>query len=207
MRAYTAAIASAMQLAERIERGLVDIDMDYADEARVHRWIDVHEAELTETAYGITVRFVIRMAAAARADAAAELRDLTNGRATVKGARMNTPPANDTDDADADADAFALTIEPVGFFVAVRAGESLLEAAQARSCPCRDRATTARAARACAGSWKATCAIGSTRADRRRKRRRLDSSVRGARTVRCDDRPARRGTRPVAPRPARPRGF
>jgi uncharacterized YigZ family protein len=87
VRAYTDAIATAMQLAERIERierGLMGIEMDYADEARVRRWIEQNSAELMETAYGMTVRFVMRMPAAAREAAAVELRDLTNGRATVE---------------------------------------------------------------------------------------------------------------------------
>jgi uncharacterized YigZ family protein len=87
VRAYTDAIATVMQLAERverIERGLIGIEMDYAEEARVRRWIELHDAELMETAYGMTVRFVLRMPAAARESAAIELRDLTNGRATVE---------------------------------------------------------------------------------------------------------------------------
>ncbi len=43
MRAYTDAIATAMQLAERIERvalGLLQVEVDYADEARVRRWVE-----------------------------------------------------------------------------------------------------------------------------------------------------------------------
>jgi uncharacterized YigZ family protein len=87
VRAYTDAIATAMQLAERverIERGLIGIEIDYADEARVRRWIEQHDAELADTAYAMTVRLVVRMPAAAREAAAAELRDLTNGRAIVE---------------------------------------------------------------------------------------------------------------------------
>ncbi|WP_250533749.1 YigZ family protein [Caballeronia sp. AZ10_KS36] len=87
VRAYTDAIATAMQSAERIERierGLLAIEIDYADEARVRRWIEQHEAELVDSAYGMTVRLVVRMAAAARGPAAAELRDLTHGRANVE---------------------------------------------------------------------------------------------------------------------------
>ncbi|WP_250499269.1 YigZ family protein [Caballeronia sp. GAWG1-5s-s] len=87
VRAYTDAIATAMQSAERIERierGLLAIGIDYADEARVRRWIEQHEAELVDSAYGMTVRLVVRMAAAARESAAAELRDLTHGRANVE---------------------------------------------------------------------------------------------------------------------------
>jgi uncharacterized YigZ family protein len=87
VRAYTDAIASAMQSAERverIERGLIGIDIDYADEARVRRWIEQHDAELVQSEYGMTVRLVVRMAAIAREPAVAELRDLTNGRANVE---------------------------------------------------------------------------------------------------------------------------
>jgi uncharacterized YigZ family protein len=87
VRAYTDAIARAMLTAERIERierGLLAIEMDYADEARVRRWIEQHEAELIDTAYAMTVRFVLRMPAAARETAAIELRDLTNGRAIAE---------------------------------------------------------------------------------------------------------------------------
>ncbi|WP_250451082.1 YigZ family protein [Caballeronia sp. ATUFL_M2_KS44] len=87
VRAYTDAIATAMQSAERverIERGLLNVDIDYADEARVRRWIEQHDAELVESAYSMTVRLVVRMPAAARESAAAELRDLTNGRAIIE---------------------------------------------------------------------------------------------------------------------------
>lgn len=87
VRAYTDAIATAMQQAERVERverGLIGIELDYADEARVRRWIEQHEAELVESAYGMTVRLVVRMATAAREPAALELRDLTNGRAGIE---------------------------------------------------------------------------------------------------------------------------
>jgi uncharacterized YigZ family protein len=87
VRAYTDAIATAMQLAERVERiarGSIGIEIDYADEARVRRWIEQNDAELADTAYAMTVRLVVRMPAAAREAAAAELRDLTNGRAIVE---------------------------------------------------------------------------------------------------------------------------
>ena len=87
VRAYTDAIATAMHSAvrvERVERGLLDIEIDYADEARVRRWIEQHEAELVQSAYGMTVGLVVRMAAAARGPAALELRDITHGRAKVE---------------------------------------------------------------------------------------------------------------------------
>ncbi|MFM0135556.1 YigZ family protein [Caballeronia grimmiae] len=87
VRAYTDAIATAMQSAERverIERGLMNVDIDYADEAHVRRWIEQHDAELVDSAYAMTVRLVVRMPAAERESAAAELRDLTNGRAIIE---------------------------------------------------------------------------------------------------------------------------
>jgi uncharacterized YigZ family protein len=87
VRAYTDAIATAMQSAERverIERGSIAVEIDYADEARVRRWIEQHDAELSDAAYEMTVRLVVRMPAAAREAAAAELCDLTNGRAIVE---------------------------------------------------------------------------------------------------------------------------
>jgi uncharacterized YigZ family protein len=87
VRAYTDAIAQAMQIAERverIERGLIVIEIDYADEARIRRWIEQHDAELADSVYGMTVRLDVRMPAAARDAAAAELRDLTHGRAIVE---------------------------------------------------------------------------------------------------------------------------
>ena len=87
VRAYTDAIATAMQSAERverIERGLMNVDIDYADEARVRRWIEQHDAELVDSAYAMTVRLVVRMPAAERESAAAEWRDLTNGRAIIE---------------------------------------------------------------------------------------------------------------------------
>lgn len=86
VRAYTDAIATAMQLAERIERierGVLTIEVDYADEARVRRWIEQQGCELIEHAYDMTVRLGIGMPLASREAAAVELRDLTHGRATI----------------------------------------------------------------------------------------------------------------------------
>jgi uncharacterized YigZ family protein len=86
VRAYTDAIASAMQLAERIERiALSDlrVQIDYADEARVRRWIEQAGHELVESAYDMTVRLTVRLPLAMLDDAAAELRDLTHGRALI----------------------------------------------------------------------------------------------------------------------------
>jgi uncharacterized YigZ family protein len=86
VRAYTDAIATAMLSAERIERialGMLEVEVDYADEARVRRWIEQEAYELVEAGYAMTVRVAVRMPLAAREQAAAQLRDLTNGRAIV----------------------------------------------------------------------------------------------------------------------------
>ncbi|SAL66199.1 IMPACT family member YigZ [Caballeronia udeis] len=86
VRAYTDAIATAMQLAERIERvplGLLEVEVDYADEARVRRWVEQEGHALDEPGYGMTVRLSIRMPLAVRDQAADIIRDLTHGRAAI----------------------------------------------------------------------------------------------------------------------------
>jgi uncharacterized YigZ family protein len=86
VRAYTDAIATAMQLAERIERvalGLLQVEVDYADEARVRRWVEQVGHALDEPGYGMTVRLSIRMPLAVRDQAADVIRDLTHGRAVI----------------------------------------------------------------------------------------------------------------------------
>ena len=86
VRAYTDAIATAMQLAERIERvplGLLQVEVDYADEARVRRWVEQEGHALDEPGYGMTVRLSIRMPLAVREQAADIIRDLTHGRAAI----------------------------------------------------------------------------------------------------------------------------
>jgi putative IMPACT (imprinted ancient) family translation regulator len=62
----------------------VKVDVDYADEARVRRWIEQEDCELVEHAYDMTVRLVIRMPLASREAAAEALRDVTHGRATIE---------------------------------------------------------------------------------------------------------------------------
>jgi uncharacterized YigZ family protein len=90
VRAYTDAIAQAMQLAQRIERiaqGLLRVELDYADEARVRRWIEQEGYDLVEAAYAMTVSLSIQMPLTALDSAADAIRDLTHGRAiriTVK---------------------------------------------------------------------------------------------------------------------------
>ncbi|QIE24300.1 IMPACT family member YigZ [Caballeronia sp. SBC1] len=86
VRAYTDAIATAMQLAERIERvalGVLQVEVDYADEARVRRWIEQEGHALDEPGYGMTVCLSIRMPLAVRDQAADIIRDLTHGRAVI----------------------------------------------------------------------------------------------------------------------------
>ena len=86
VRAYTDAIATAMQLAERIERvalGVLQVEVDYADEARVRRWVEQVGHALDEPGYGMTVRLSIRMPLAVRDQAADVIRDLTHGRAVI----------------------------------------------------------------------------------------------------------------------------
>lgn len=86
VRAYTDAIATAMQLAERIERvalGVLQVEVDYADEARVRRWIEQEGHALDEPGYGMTVCLSIRMPLAVRDQAADVIRDLTHGRAVI----------------------------------------------------------------------------------------------------------------------------
>lgn len=84
VRAYTDAIASALQSAQRVERiaqAELTIDIDYPDEARVRRWIEQEGAELVDSGYELTVRLVLRMPATKREAARVALRDLTQGRA------------------------------------------------------------------------------------------------------------------------------
>jgi uncharacterized YigZ family protein len=86
VRAYTDAIATAMQLAVRIERvalGVLKLEVDYADEARIRRWVEQEGHHLDEPAYGMTVRMQVTLPLAALAHAAETLRDLTAGRAVI----------------------------------------------------------------------------------------------------------------------------
>jgi putative IMPACT (imprinted ancient) family translation regulator len=87
VRAYTDAIATTMQLAQRIERvplGMLQVEVDYADEARVRRWIEQEGHELDDPGYGMTVRMSIQMPLAVLDKAADSIRDLTHGRAAVE---------------------------------------------------------------------------------------------------------------------------
>ncbi|HTJ92861.1 MAG TPA: YigZ family protein [Pararobbsia sp.] len=86
VRAYTDAIASAMLIAERIERvKLADliIDIDYADETRMRHWIEQHGYALIDASYDMSVRLHLRMPANDTADARDTVRNMTSGRARV----------------------------------------------------------------------------------------------------------------------------
>jgi uncharacterized YigZ family protein len=85
VRAYTDAIATALRHAERVERiaqARLAIDIGYADEARVRRWIDEVRAELVGSAYEAGVRLVVQLPATMLDTARETLRDLTQGRAS-----------------------------------------------------------------------------------------------------------------------------
>ncbi|MBU6486271.1 MAG: IMPACT family protein [Burkholderiales bacterium] len=85
VRAYTDAIASALQLAERVERiaqAHLIVETSYPDEARVRRWMEQESVELIESRYGLSVQLSLRMPATMVDAARVALRDLTQGRAT-----------------------------------------------------------------------------------------------------------------------------
>jgi uncharacterized YigZ family protein len=84
VRAYTDAIASALQDAPRVERiafAQLTVEIGYPDEARVRRWIEQQHYALENSAYAMNVRLVMRMPANALDGARDALRDLTQGRA------------------------------------------------------------------------------------------------------------------------------
>ena len=84
VRAYTDAIATALQDAPRVERialASLQVKIGYPDEARVRRWIEQENYALEASAYDMNVQLTIRMPVTA-VDAAREtLRDMTQGRA------------------------------------------------------------------------------------------------------------------------------
>jgi len=84
VRAYTDAIAAALKTAERVERiayASLAVEVDYADEARVRRWLEQTGHTLADSAYGATVQLSIRLPATELDAAQAALRDATHGRA------------------------------------------------------------------------------------------------------------------------------
>lgn len=84
VRAYTDAIAAALKTAERVERiayATLAVEVDYADEARVRRWLEQTGHALADSAYGSTVNLVVRLPASEVEAARVALRDATHGRA------------------------------------------------------------------------------------------------------------------------------
>ncbi|MBN3756808.1 YigZ family protein [Paraburkholderia sp. Tr-20389] len=84
VRAYTDAIATALQDAPRVERialATLEVEIGYPDEARVRRWIEQENHVLEASAYGMSVQLTIRMPVTAIDNAREALRDITQGRA------------------------------------------------------------------------------------------------------------------------------
>ena len=84
VRAYTDAIASALLDAPRIERiaqGSLTVEVGYADEAKVRRWIEAQGYALADTAHAMLVKMTIRLPVNAVDDARRTLVDMTQGKA------------------------------------------------------------------------------------------------------------------------------
>jgi len=84
VRAYTDAIATALQDARRVERialASLQVEIGYPDEARVRRWIEQENYALEASAYDMNVQLTIRMPVTAIDAAREALRDMTQGRA------------------------------------------------------------------------------------------------------------------------------
>jgi len=84
VRAYTDAIASALLDAPRVERIAqvsLSVEVTYADEAKVRRWMDAEGYALVESAYGMLVKMTMRVPANALDEAKRTLIDMTQGKA------------------------------------------------------------------------------------------------------------------------------
>jgi uncharacterized YigZ family protein len=84
VRAYTDAIATALQDAPRVERialASLLVEIGYPDEARVRRWIEQENYALEASAYDMNVQLTIRLPVTAIDAAREALRDMTQGRA------------------------------------------------------------------------------------------------------------------------------
>ncbi|MDE1182257.1 YigZ family protein [Paraburkholderia sp.] len=84
VRAYTDAIAKTLQDAPRVERiafAQLTVEVGYADEARVRRWIESNEYALADSGYQMDVRLSIRLPVTAVEAARHELFDMTQGKA------------------------------------------------------------------------------------------------------------------------------
>jgi uncharacterized YigZ family protein len=84
VRAYTDAIAGAIKDAERIERipqAQLLVEIGYAEEARVRRWMEQQHIALVSHTYDAGVRLLMEMPTTAIEAARESLRDLTSGKA------------------------------------------------------------------------------------------------------------------------------
>ncbi|HEV7619684.1 MAG TPA: YigZ family protein [Burkholderiaceae bacterium] len=89
VRAYTDSIATALKHAQRIERVShveLTMEIDYADEARVRRWLEHEDYMLVDSGHGTVVKLVIRLPSAELDLASDALRNLTHGRARLSAA-------------------------------------------------------------------------------------------------------------------------
>jgi uncharacterized YigZ family protein len=83
VRAYTDAVAAALMQAQRIERIAyveLEVECDYADEARIRRWVEQQRYTLADCNHGEIVRLVVRLPSDAADKAKEDLRNLTQGR-------------------------------------------------------------------------------------------------------------------------------
>ncbi len=86
VRAYTDAIATALKQAKRVPQIAhteLALEVDYADEDRVRRWIIQENLVLAGCEHGAVVSLLIRLPADAVPTARESLRDLTQGRAHI----------------------------------------------------------------------------------------------------------------------------
>lgn len=86
VRAYTDAIASALLNAPRVERIAqmsVGIEVSYADEAKIRRWIDAQGFVLIETEHGMLVRMTVQVPAPLLDEVKKDVVEMTQGRSEV----------------------------------------------------------------------------------------------------------------------------
>jgi uncharacterized YigZ family protein len=89
VRAYTDSIATALKHAQRVERIChveLTMEIDYADEARVRRWLEHEDYMLVDSSHGTVVKLVIRLPSAELHLASDALHNLTHGRARLSAA-------------------------------------------------------------------------------------------------------------------------
>ena len=103
VRAYTDAIASALLDAERVERiryTRLAIEIGYPEEARVRRWIEQADYELVDSAYGMTVKLVIKLPETARDARTRRPGDGSRSDARLPAAPSFPLPANSAEKSD-----------------------------------------------------------------------------------------------------------